>query len=84
MEVRNNQRKRREDHAKRQKVHANRIRQEIVHGIHIPREPIRDAPKRRRVKEGHRRPQRPRDRPVQHHLTRCRTKHGERYRECEH
>lgn len=84
MEVRNNQRKRRENRPNRQKVHTNRISQEIIHGIHIPRKAIRDAPQRRRVKERHRRPQRPRDRPVQHHLARCRAKHGQRYGEAKH
>lgn len=84
MEVGDNQGKRRYDHPNRQKVHANRIRQEIIHRVHISREPIRDAAQRRRVKEGHWRAQRPRDRSVQHHLAGCRSEHGQRDGEAEH
>ena len=84
MEVRNNQCKRRGNHPNRQEVHANRIRQEIIHSVHIPGESIRDAPQRSRVEEGHRRPQCPCNRPIQHHFTRRRAEHGQRHCEAEH
>lgn len=55
-----------DNHRDRDPVNAHRIHQLVVHDVDILREPIRDAPQRRRVEEGHRRPQHPRHRILQH------------------
>ncbi len=65
------------NHSKGNEVHAHGIRQCIIHYIDILAEPIRDAPERRRVEEGHGRAQDAGNGLVQHLLARLRAEDGD-------